>query len=147
MRSRIALAFFAALLSACVTREVPVASRAPVNDTVGPSLVIEQFLRAANTQDLATMSRLFGTRDGPVVRLDPHRQNEERMFALASVLRHEDFAIEGQQVVPGRSDEAIQLIVRMRTQHRTAAVPFTMVVTRDGSWLVEQIGIDRLTQR
>jgi hypothetical protein len=146
MRSRIALAFIAAFLSACASREVPI-SAAPPNSSVGPSLVVEQFLRAANSNDLATMSRLFGTREGPVVRLDPHRQNEERMFALASVLRHQDFAVEGQQVVPGRGNEAIQLIVRMQTSQRTVAVPFTMVVTRDGSWLVEQIGIDRLTQR
>jgi hypothetical protein len=146
MRSRIALAFIAALLSACVSREVPM-SVAPPNSSVGPSLVVEQFLRAANSNDLATMSRLFGTREGPVVRRDPHQQNEERMFALASVLRHQDFVVEGQQVVPGRSDEAIQLIVRMQTSQRTVSVPFTMVVTRDGSWLVEQIGIERLTQR
>jgi hypothetical protein len=145
MRSRIALAFLAALLTACATREVPVAAGAP-RDQIGPSLVVEQFLRAVNANDLATMARLFGTKDGPVQRLDPHRQTEERMFALASLLRHEDYVIEGERVVPGRSDEATQLIVRMTTRQRSAAVPFTLVITRDGSWLVEQIGVVALTQ-
>lgn len=143
MRSRIALAFCAALLASCATRELPVATAPDPN--IGPSLVVEQFLRAVNANDLATMSRLFGTRAGPVERLDPRRQNEERMFAIASVLRHEDFAIEGQQVVPGRSDEAIQLLVRITTTQRTATVPFTLVVSRDRTWLVEQIGVERLT--
>jgi hypothetical protein len=144
MRSRIALAFLAALLAACATREVPVAGVA--RDQIGPSLVVEQFLRAVNANDLATMARLFGTKDGPVQRLDPHRQTEERMFALASLLRHEDYAIEGERVVPGRSAEAMQLLVRMQARERTAIVPFTLVISRDGSWLIEQIGVVALTQ-
>jgi hypothetical protein len=146
MRSRIALAFCAALLSACASREVPyVDAAAGPGGVIAPSLVVEQFMRAANANDLAAMSRLFGTRDGPVARLDPRRQTEERMFAIASVLRHQDFSIEGQQVVPGRSEEAIQLVVRVTTTQQTASVPFTLVLTRDRTWLVEQIALDRLT--
>jgi hypothetical protein len=146
MRSRIALAFCAALLAACASREVPYSTAAAGPEAVvAPSLVVEQFMRAVNENDLPAMSRLFGTRDGPVSRLDPRRQTEERMFAIASLLRHHDFAIEGQQIVPGRSEEAIQLMVRVTTAQRTASVPFTLVVTRDRNWLIEQIALDRLT--
>ncbi len=66
---------------------------------VAASLVIEQFLRAVNANELETMARLFGTQAGPVIDRDPRAQNEKRMFALASIMRHEDYRIEGTQVV------------------------------------------------
>jgi hypothetical protein len=124
---------------ACVTRTVP----ADVNP-VAPTLVIEQFMRAVNANDLDAMARLFGTRDGSVLRLDPRRQVEERMFAIASVLRHQDYVFDGDAIIPGRQDEAVQIMVRVTTPDQTAVVPFTMVNAR-GNWLVEQIGLERLT--
>ncbi len=114
---------------------------------VAASLVIEQFLRAVNANELETMARLFGTQAGPVIDRDPRAQNEKRMFALASIMRHEDYRIEGTQVVPGRGDEATLVNVRMTVNRRAVLVPFTLVQTKRGTWLVEQIGIESITQR
>jgi hypothetical protein len=131
----------ALLLAACVTRELP-----PIGaGAVAPTLVIEQFMRAANSNDVDGMARLFGTRDGSVLRVDPRRQVEERMFAIASILRHQDYEFDGEQIVPGRRDEAVQILLRVTTTQTTAVVPFTMVRTRGGDWLVEAIALDRLT--
>ena len=44
-------------------------SRTVVNQSqvqVAPALTVERFLQAANTRDLETMLRLFGTDDGPI---------------------------------------------------------------------------------
>jgi len=121
----------------------PAASRSG-QPAIAASLVIEQFLRAANAQDLDGMARLFGTRKGPVSDRDPRGENEQRMFALASVLRHGDYRIEGNEIVPGRSDEATRVNVRMTIQRTTHLVPFTLVKSKDGTWLVEQIGIEEI---
>jgi hypothetical protein len=132
----------AAALPACVTREVRVPVATP--SSVAPALIVEQFMRAVNSNDIDAMLRLWGTRDGPV----PARQRpsfERRMVAVASILRHQDYEFEGDQIVPGRRDEAVQIMVRVTTTRQTAVVPFTMVQGRGGNWLVEQIGIDRLT--
>ena len=131
------------LAAACATssRVVP----GPAAD-VAPALVIEQFLRAANANDLDTMANLFGTREGPITERDSQQQVDDRMFALASVLRHEDYSIEGEQLVPGRRDVATRLLVRMvLAPERETVVPFTMVYSDDGRWLIEQIDLEKIT--
>ena len=78
------------------------AARHPASDPalggLAPALVVERFLQAANRSDLATMARLFGTRDGPVAERDPRAEVEQRMYALASILRHDDYALEGERL-------------------------------------------------
>jgi hypothetical protein len=56
--------------------------------------------------------------------------------------------ITGEQIVPGRREEAVQLNVRVVTQNgNIAEVPFTLVRTRrDSSWLIESFALDALTR-
>lgn len=120
------------LLTGCVKRvEV-----APVS-TVGAAVVLEQFLGAVNANDLRQMGGLFGTKDGPVNGIDERENVEKRMFVFASVLRHDDYKLEGQQIVPGRLDEAIQLHVTLTQGKKQVTVPFTMVRSKADQWLVE----------
>jgi hypothetical protein len=136
-------------LAGCVQQQV-VTPSTPVStaSALGPSLVIEQFMRALNVEpkDLATMGRLFGTREGPISERDPRSQVEQRMFAIASVLHHDDYQILREQQVPGRTTEATQLLVNVIAGQSTNVVPFTMVRYKDG-WLIEQIGIDVITNQ
>ena len=137
------------LAAACVQRQVvttTTSSGAGTASALGPALVIEQFMRAVNMEpkDLATMGRLFGTREGPISSRDPKAEVEQRMFAIAAVLHHDDYQIVREVLVPGRTQEATQLIVNVEAAGKTHAVPFTMVRYKDG-WLIEQIGIDVIT--
>ena len=140
----IALIAAAVALTACA-KQVVVDDGGGMAATVAPSLVVEQFLRAANAQDLGAMGRLFGTREGPISERDPRSTVEQRMFALASILRHDDFEVTGDQQVPGRTEEARKLTVRLKSGQRSYHVPFTMVRSTRSGWLVEQIGIDVIT--
>lgn len=135
-----------AAVTACSS--APAATPAPSGPaaSVAPALVVEQFLRAANANDLDTMARLFGTIDGPIVERDTQKQVDDRMFALASILRHQDYSLEGEQIVPGRRDVATQLLVRMvLPDGRSAVVPFTLVYSANRTWLIEQIAVERIT--
>jgi hypothetical protein len=131
--------------SACVKEQVVVPTRTDTG--IGPALVIERFMRAVNSEpkDLLTMGSLFGTRDGPISERDPRAQVEQRMFAIATVLHHDDYEIVREQQVPGRTQEATQLLVRIKAGAKEHTVPFTMVRYKDGAWLIEQIGIDVIT--
>lgn len=146
MRRSILLPLSLLLLGGCVSRTTTV-EQAPTGAGVGPSLVVERFLQAANANDIQTMSRLFGTKQGSIRQRDPIDQVEQRMFTLASLLRHQDFNIVGEQVVPGRIGEALTIVTMVRQGSRDARVPFTVVRTADGGWLVEQIGVDDLARR
>jgi hypothetical protein len=135
------LALSALTLTACSSR-----SAAPPAPGMAPVLVIERFLQAANSNDIQTMGRLFGTSRGSVLRRDPREQVEQRMFAIASILRHDDYVVEGEQVVPGRIGEAVRINVRLTVGERRVSVPFTVVRTRSNEWLVEQIDLQRALQ-
>lgn len=119
----------------------------PADPAVAGALVIEQFLRAANTKDYGTMSRLFGTKQGPIVDLYDRRHVDQRMLVLAVLLEHENHALQDVAPVPGRGEGARQVIVRMTLRGRETEVPYTIVRSDAGSWLVEQVDLERITGR
>ncbi|MGH7475539.1 MAG: hypothetical protein ACRELD_04565 [Longimicrobiales bacterium] len=136
------------LITGCATRAEPAPTLA-TGDSVtrmAPTLTLERFLRAANSNDLQTMGELFGTQDGSIRRLDSPEDVERRMYALASVLRHDDYELVGDRIVPGRLGRAVELDVRMVMNDRAYVVPFTMVRVSDDLWLVEQIDVAVLTR-
>lgn len=135
------------LAAGCVSQTVSRQEQAAGPDAVAPTLVVERFLQAVNARDVTTLGRLFGTADGPISARDDRAQVEQRMFALASLLQHEDYSILGDQMVPGRSGAAIDIMTTLRKGERTVAVPFTLVRSGDGAWLVEKIETGELSRR
>lgn len=115
-------------------------------DSPGPALVVERFLQAANINDLHTMTQLFGTARGTIDQLEPRERAERRMQVLASLLRHEDYTIQGQRAVPGRLQSATELIIEFKMGERTVVVPH-LVVRRGNGWIVERIDVEALTLR
>jgi hypothetical protein len=141
-KTAIVLVLTALSLSACVKKQELVST----GTGVAPSLVVEQFLKASNSKDIETMGKLFGTKEGPYWSRFPHKEVEQRMFAIATELRHSDYKVDSEQMVPGRTNEATRLMVRLTKDDRQYMVPFTMVRYKSQSWLVEQIGIEVLTK-
>ncbi len=147
----------AALLPACVHQVVGSTTANGAAPSVAPQLAVETFLRAANCvssercatkpQDLETMCRLFGTKDGSILLVDPRDQVEKRMYALASLLQSEDYQVVGQNIVPGRVGQALELVVRLTQSEKQFMVPVTVVHDRSGNWLIEKIDRGPLTQR
>jgi hypothetical protein len=139
------------MLASCVSRVegpgqvAPAAS--PTDPMVAGAPVVEQFLRAANANDIDTMSRLFGTKQGPVARLWTKQQVEDQLYLLANVLKHENYGILRSEVVPGRRDEATSLIVQMTVRGRQVEVPYTLVWSDDRTWLIENIDLTKVTGR
>jgi hypothetical protein len=151
--SFVASALMIGLFAGCVSRVEPASPSgsgggAPPSDPMmSGALVVEQFLRAVNANDLDSMARLFGTREGPIVRLYDKKQVDDRMFALANILKHDDYQIVRSEIVPGRREEATNLIVRMNVRGRQSDVPYTLVWSNDRTWLIEQIDLQKVTGR
>lgn len=121
--------------------------RPPAQSLPGPTLVVERFLQAANANDLETMTQLFGTSDRTIVQLDGRQQAEQRMYLLASLLRHEDFVIQGQRVVPGRSGDAAEVLVEITQEDEKVVVPHLVVRRKQGGWIIEKVDVMPLTNR
>jgi len=128
-------------------------------------LSVESFLQAANARDIAAMGRLFGTTGGPIndtgstlgcafkkigswfggMSCVKRRDVEIRLDAIAEVLRHEDYKIEREQGVAGRLDVATRVFVNLLINGEwVMEVPFVVVRTSSGQWLVEEVDLARV---
>lgn len=134
----------------------------------GPSEVVESFLEAAARRDLTRMARSFGTGDGPVAETGgaagcalrrlgswvglaeacPRWADVElRMDLLAAVLDPAAYRVRGEEQVAGRERPTVRVLVDLSTGGREApGVPFVVVLARNGSWLVQEIEVERLTR-
>lgn len=152
------------LLSGCsTTRVVSPGGMA----AVAPAMSVERFLQASNERDLHAMANLFGTADGPWIETGSTfgcmfkkmgdwiglsescrtiQEVELQMDLIAEILTHEDYTITSDSRVPGRQHPTTQVNVNLRIRGRDVPnVPFLVVQTGQGRWLVEEIGLNRIT--
>lgn len=123
---------------------VPGTAPAPAG---APIEVVERFMRLVAAKDYIGMGRLFGTVEGPITNRDPEPQVERRMYAIASILANDRFAITGTgQSIPGRGPEVTQLTVRITQGSETRDVPFVVVRVNAGGYLVEQVDLQAVTR-
>lgn len=157
------LAMVVLILPACRT----VGQQGPGAGVVA-QLSVERFLEAANARDLETMGRLFGTEQGAVNETGStfkcffkkigswfggsscvqKRDVEVRMDAIARLLRHRDYRIAREEAVAGRLGRATRVFVDLTVQETLVRdVPFVVVRTSDGRWLVEEVDLQRVMAR
>ncbi len=145
-RMRVLATFALLALPACASR--PITPPAARGDLAGmaPTLSVERFLQAANAKDFAAMAKLFGTHEGPISG-DP-RELELRMSAIAEILHHDDYHVVGQSEEPGRQWATTRIGVDLTKDGEVVPdVPFLVVRTGNGQWLVEQIDLEKITRR
>jgi hypothetical protein len=135
-----ALASCLLLSVACTTTRVPSTAASREIDGVGAMLSVERFLQAANARDFEAMQGLFGSYDGPIK--GDRRELELRMAAIAEILRHDDYRIMGEEREPGREHPTTRVTVTLTKGGRPIeGVPFLVVRTEAGGWLVQQVDL------
>jgi hypothetical protein len=153
-----------ALPAACTTTTMSPSPAAPV----AAQLSVERFLQAANERDLHAMGNLFGTREGPSMDTGStfgcafkkigswfggtacvkRQEVEIRMDAIASILRHQDYRIVREERVAGRQAPTTRIMVDMTIGGQPVpGVPFVVVQTGQGRWLVQEIGLEQAMAR
>lgn len=131
-------------------------------------LSLERFLQASNARDLEAMARLFGTESGSAFDTGStfgcffkkigswfggnscvRKQDVEvRMDAIAQILRHDDYRIVREESVAGRMSQATRVFVDLTLGGQTAReVPFVLVRSGGGQWLVEEIDLQKAMVR
>lgn len=106
-----------------------------------PDQTVERFIAAVNASDLDGMAMLWGTRDGPEA--VTHTMSEtvrlQRLTIMQHMLKSENHMITGTDATdPSKR----VLTVAMTQSNRRFAVPFTLVPSRAGGWLINTIGLD-----
>ena len=116
--------------------------------SLAPALTVERFLQAANTRDLDTMARLFGTDDGPIGDRRNRMEVELRMDVIAEILQHDDYQIISERRVPGAAVPSNRIGVDLRLPGGTTVrdVGFTVVLGSDDRWLINVIELIKITQ-
>jgi hypothetical protein len=162
----LALGLVLLVLGACTTTRIQSPSEMA---SVAPVLSVERFLQAANARDLHGMARLFGTEEGPIIETggtfgcafkkmgswiglgDPCltlQDVEIRMDAIARILEHDDYTIVSEGDVAGRVNPTSRVGVDLTIGNRLIRdVPFLVVRTPEGRWLIEEIGLDEITSQ
>lgn len=135
MRLRSPLLPLTLLAAACGGRPVPTDALPS-----SPVAAVEQFLAAANANDLATMGEVYGSKRGPVNYWMDATEREKRLTVIRSYLVHERYQVEP-GTLPG-NDQG-QRIVRIQLVRNNCRpiVPFTVQQFRTG-WLVLSFDIE-----
>lgn len=160
---RLGLFAIAAVASACATQSAP-NEVAPV----AAQLSVERFLEAANAHDVETMGRLFGTSSGPLgdtggtfgcffkkigswfggAACTRRVDVELRMDAIASIVQYRGYRIVREEPVAGRVSLTRRVLVDLEMDGRQVSeVPFVVVRTGEGRWLVEDVPLERIMGR
>ena len=129
---------------ACTSRMVVNQPQLPI----ASALMVERFLQAANARDLETMSRLFGTHDGPIGDRRSREEVKLRMNVIAEILQHDDYEIISERSVPGAEFPSRRVGVDLVLPGGTTVrdVGFTLVLESDDRWLINVIEVMKITQ-
>jgi hypothetical protein len=141
-----------------------VVQRPPTAGVVA-QLALDRFMQAVNQRDLITMEQTFGTEDGPISdtggtfkcffkkigswfggsSCTKQADVQVRMAAIADILKHDDYKVVRAQPVAGRLSDATQIFVDLTLpDHTVENVPFTLVRSKDGQWLVEYVDLNKV---
>ncbi len=113
---------------------------------VAPMLSVERFLQAVNANDYQSMRRLFGTVAGPVEGHGNETDVEIRMATIAEILRHSDYRVVSEARAPGYEVPTTRIGVNLTIGRRVYPdVPFMVVQTPEGRWMINEIGLENVT--
>lgn len=100
---------------------------------------VQQFLFAANAEDLQAMSAVWGNQESPTRDRVSRQELERRLLIIVCHVRHDE-----SRIGPAQTGEAGRVLhrVELKKGTLTASPMFTTVRnTRDGRWYVEDLDL------
>jgi len=131
----------ALLLLPCAAACASLARSGNTGGASSPSAAIQQFLAASQKKDLAGMSAVWGTVDGPASKTIPTKERERRELIMIQCLAHEKAVIGASG--PGEAGR-LRIPVELSDKIHKATPAFTVVRGPGGKWYVENFELDQL---
>lgn len=120
---------------ACTTKTI---QPAQVSTSAAPAVVASAFMQAVADSNLAQMGALWGTDRGPAATTNRPADWLQRLSVVHAYLKGGTSKVVGENPGAGGAGRR-QLVVELTRSGCVKNVPFTMVQTRDGAWLVSAI--------
>ena len=107
----------------------------------GPAAAVDQFMRAVRDSNLIRMAELWGTSDGSAKQTGRPADYPRRIQIMHAYLRGSTAKVLAE---PERSNNRAVLLVEVSRDDCRRQVPFTLVRTGGGQWIVEAIELGLL---
>lgn len=112
-----------------------------VNPDPGPASAVDQFMRAVTDSNLSRMAELWGTSSGSALQTGRPADYPRRIQIIHAYLRGATAKVLAE---PERSNNRAVLLVEVSRDACRRQVPFTLVRTGSGQWIVEAIELGLL---
>ena len=106
-----------------------------------PATIAAAFMQAVADSNFVQMGELWGTNQGSAVATQNPSNWLQRVAVIHAYLKGGAHRILGEEAGLARKDRR-QLMVEINRGGCTRTVPFTMILTKQGSWLVNAIDLN-----
>lgn len=128
-----------AVVAGCTTKVQPVAV-APVS-AAAPAAVAAAFMQAVADSNLPHMGELWGTAKGPASTTNTPANWVQRVGVIQAYLRGGKSRVMGENIASAKEGRR-EILVELTRGSCVKTVPFTMVLTKQGSWVVNAIDLN-----
>jgi hypothetical protein len=115
---------------------------APVTPAVGPAMVAAAFMQAVADSNLAQMAALWGTERGPAAATNVPTNWGQRISIMHAYLKGGASRVLGEGDPALNRDNRRQVLIELNRGGCIKTVPFTMIRTRDGAWIVNAVDLN-----
>jgi hypothetical protein len=113
----------------------------PVGPVGAPAAVAAKFMQAIADSNIAQLGELWGTSAGPAATVGKPSNWGQRVTVIHAYLKGGTHRILGEDSGVARTDRRT-IMVELSREGCVKTVPFTMVFTKQGSWLVNAIDLN-----
>lgn len=107
----------------------------------GPALVAGAFMQAVADSNLTQMGSLWGTDRGPAATTNNPSNWLQRVAVMQAYLKGGTHRVIGEEAGAAKAGRR-QINVEINRDGCSKTVPFTMVLTKQGSWLVNRVELE-----
>ncbi len=125
----------AAATMACTSKAI---EPAQVSPSVAPTVVATAFMQAVTDSNLVQMGSLWGTERGPAAATNRPADWLQRLAVVHAYLKGGTSKVVGENPGAGGIGRR-QLVIELTRAGCVKNIPFTMVQSRDGAWLISAI--------
>jgi hypothetical protein len=104
---------------------------------------LRAFLQAAADSNVAVMAEHWGTNRGSAARTNNPSDYQKRIVIMQAYLRGAQYRLLANEAVPGENNQRL-LTVEFSRAGCVSQVPFTMIRTGRGEWLINQFNLELL---